>query len=85
MTPGGTSNGLDHITDFGVGDRLDFSHMFSIHPAAAHDAVRLTDTASGIVVAVDMGGTTGFIDVVVLDNVHGLTVDDLDNSHSVIV
>jgi hypothetical protein len=32
-----------------------------------------------------MGGTTGFIDVVVLDNVHNLTVDDLDNSHSVIV
>ena len=85
VTPSGSSNGLDHITDFGVGDRLDFSQMFSIHPAAAHDAVRLTDTASGIVVAVDMGGTTGFIDVVVLDNVHGLTVDDLDNSHAVIV
>ena len=85
LTAGGASNGLDHITDFGVGDRLDFSQMFSIHPAAAHDSVRLTDTASGIVVAVDVGGTTGFIDVVVLDNVHGLTVDDLDASHSVIV
>ncbi len=85
VTAGGTSNGLDHITDFGAGDRLDFSQLFTIHPSAAHDAVRLTDTASGIVVAVDMGGTSGFIDVVVLDNVHGLTVDDLDASHAVIV
>ena len=76
---------FDHITDFGVGDKLDFTGLVSNHPSAAHDLVRVTDTASGLVVAVDMGGTTGFVDVVILDNVHGLTVDDLDHSGSIII
>jgi Ca2+-binding RTX toxin-like protein len=80
----GAKAGLDHITDFGVGDRLDFSGLVS--PASAiQDAVRITDTAGGLVVAVDVGGTAGFVDVVVLDNVHGLTVEDLTHSGAIAV
>ena len=37
--------------------------------------MHLTDTAQGTVVSVDVG--SGFVDVVVLDNVDGLDVDDL--------
>lgn len=81
----GASNGLDHITDFGVGDRLDFSGVFSTHPISAHDVVRITDTASGLVVALDMGGSSGFVDVVVLDNVHGMSIDTLEHNNAVTI
>jgi Ca2+-binding RTX toxin-like protein len=80
----GSKAGLDHITDFGVGDRLDFSDIVA-PSTAVQDAVRITDTAGGLVVAVDMGGTSGFVDVVVLDNVHGLTVEDLTHSGAIAV
>ena len=81
----GTSAGLDHITDFGAGDRLDFTGLVPAHAGPAHDVVRVTDTASGLVVAVDMGGSAGFVDVVVLDNVHGLTVDHLENNGAIAI
>ena len=81
----GTKAGFDHVTDFGAGDKLDFTGLVASHPAAAHDMVRVTDTASGLVVAVDVGGTTGFVDVVILDNVHGLTVDDLDHNGAIVI
>lgn len=81
----GTSAGLDHITDFGAGDKLDFTGLVPSYAGPAHDVVRVTDTASGLVVAVDMGGTAGFIDVVVLDNVHGLSIDDLDHNGAITV
>lgn len=77
--------GLDHITDFGAGDRMDFTGMFTASPASLHDVVRVVDTAAGLVVSVDAGGTSGFVDVVVLDNVHGMTVDDLDHNGMVAV
>lgn len=80
----GSKAGLDHITDFGVGDRLDFSGLVA-PSCAVQDAVRITDTADGLVVAVDMGGTSGFVDIVVLDNVHGLTVEDLTHSGAIAV
>lgn len=83
LNPNGTSTGLDHITDFGAGDKLDFTGLVPSHAGPAHDVVRVTDTASGLVVAVDMGGTAGFVDVVVLDNVHGMSIDDLDHNGAV--
>ena len=83
VNPNGTSAGLDRITDFGVGDRVDFTGLVSAPVSAAHDVVRVTDTAAGLVLSVDMGGTAGFVDVVVLDNVHGLSVDDLDHSGAI--
>lgn len=81
----GSKAGFDHITDFGSGDRIDFTGLVPAHPAAVHDAVRVTDTVSGLVVSVDMGGAAGFVDVVVLDNVHGLTVDDLAHNGAITI
>mgnify|MGYP001766628528 CR=1 FL=1 len=80
----GSSAGLDHIADFGVGDRLDFSGLVA-RECALHDAIRVTDTAGGLVVAVDVGGASGFVDIVVLDNVHGLTVEDLTDIGAIAV
>jgi len=77
--------GLDHITDFGVGDRLDFSDLQLPHDLSLADAVRVTDTTAGLLVSVDMGSGSGFVDVVILDNVHGLTVDDLDHNGAITV
>ena len=73
----GSSAGRDRITDFGAGDKLDLravaDHSLSTNAA---DLVRLTDTASGTLVSVDVGGGR-FVDVVTLDNVHGATIDAL--------
>jgi Big-like domain-containing protein/hemolysin type calcium-binding protein len=80
----GTSAGLDHITDFGIGDRLDFSGMFASDPLQAADVLHLTDTAAGSVVSADVGGGT-FVDVVVLDGVHYASLDYLLSHHDVVV
>ena len=81
---GGTPAGLDRLTEFGAGDRLDFSGIAA--PAVPiGDAVRITGIAGGLAVEVDMGGTSGFVDLVVLDNVHGLTVEDLAHSAAIAV
>lgn len=81
---GGTPASLDRITDFGAGDRLDFSGI--VAPAEPiGDAIRITGIAGGLAVEVDMGGTSGFVDLVVLDNVHGLTVEDLTHSGAIAV
>ncbi|MGE0054191.1 MAG: Ig-like domain-containing protein, partial [Hyphomicrobium sp.] len=77
--------GLDHITDFGSGDKLDFSDLQLAHDVSLSDVVRVTDTSAGLMVSVDMGGASGFVDVVVLDNVHGLTVYDLDHSGAIAI
>ncbi|MGL4398084.1 MAG: Ig-like domain-containing protein [Hyphomicrobium sp.] len=81
----GASAGFDHITDFGAGDRLDFSGMFQSRPVSIADSVRVTDTAAGVVVAVDAGGGLGFVDVVMLDNVHAISIDDLTHANAVVV
>lgn len=81
----GGATGLDHITDFGAGDRLDFTDLFATaSPPNPADVIRITDGAGGIVVSADVGGGT-FVDIVVLDNVHGLTLDDLVHNHQIIV
>lgn len=77
--------GLDHITDFGSGDKLDFSDLHLSNDVSLADVVRVTDTSAGLMVSVDMGGGSGFVDVVVLDNVHGLSVDDLDHTGAITV
>jgi Ca2+-binding RTX toxin-like protein len=84
VTASGTSAGLDHITDFGGGDKLDFTALFNdTHPADVKAVVHVLDTTAGTVVSADLGA--GFTDVVVLDGVHHVTVDDLINSHSIVV
>jgi Ca2+-binding RTX toxin-like protein len=80
----GTSAGLDHITDFGVGDRLDFSGMFPSHPLQTADVLHLVDTAAGSMISADVGSGT-FVDVVVLDGLHYASLDDLLSHHDVVV
>ena len=46
--------------------------------------MHVVDTAAGTVISADVGGGS-FMDVVVLDNVHGVTIDDLLNNHQVVV
>lgn len=85
VTADGASAGFDHITDFGANDRLDFTGVFNnTHPADLSAVVHVTDTANGTVVSADVGGGQ-FIDVVVLDNVHQVTIDDLLHNQQIVV
>lgn len=81
----GNSTGLDHITDFGTGDRIDFSLVFS-RAQATHiaDYIKVADTSAGTVISADVGGGH-LVDVVVLDNVHHVTFDDLVSHHMFLV
>lgn len=80
----GASLGFDRITDFGAGDKLDFSGL-QLGAGDIASVLRLTDTASGTVVAANFGGTAGFVDVVVLDGLHGLNLNDLVDDHTLVV
>ncbi|MEQ1669648.1 MAG: type I secretion C-terminal target domain-containing protein, partial [Hyphomicrobium sp.] len=66
-------NAVDHITDFGRSDRLNLHDLVKGQNFA--DAVKVTDTAAGSVVSAKIGGA--YHDVVVLDNVHGMSAADL--------
>jgi Ca2+-binding RTX toxin-like protein len=84
LNPDGTSAGFDRIADFGAGDRLDFSGLFSgKHPSAA-GVVHVTDTGEGTVIAVDLGAGQP-TEIVLLEGVHDLTVADLTGQGSLIV
>ena len=73
---GRTTYGVDTITDFVAGDQLDFSDFSKGHKGLdLVNDVHLTNTDAGIVVSIDMGGRTGFVDVVLLEGVHDLTID----------
>lgn len=65
--------GLDRITDFAVGDRLDVKALTGSATAASaiDDHVRITDGAEGSLVSVRIAGT--FHDVALLEGAHGLT------------
>lgn len=76
VVSGRRSQGVDTITDFGAGDILDLS---AIVPGSGSQAaaanVKITDTAAGSMVAVKVG--SAFYDVVLLQNVHGVTAASL--------
>jgi hypothetical protein len=82
VVSGRKSQGVDVITDFSAGDRLDLSditdgflglnRLFGVDPASM---VKVTDTSAGSVVAVKVG--SAFYDVVLLQNVHGVTTASL--------
>ncbi|MFM9940539.1 MAG: Ig-like domain-containing protein [Hyphomicrobiaceae bacterium] len=68
--------GVDHITDFSAGDRLDLRDFLkSAKPGTLGDYVRATETTDGTLVAVKMGAA--FVDVVMLDSAHGHTAADM--------
>jgi len=79
IVSGRTHHGVDHITDFGLGDRLDFDDLIPrSREGHADDYIHLTQTDAGTLVSVDLGTGAGFVDVVVLD---GISVCDLDIDH----
>ncbi len=80
----GAAQGFDRIVDFGAGDKLDFSGL-ALSGGDITSLVKLTDTAAGTVVSANFGGTTGFVDVVVLDGVHAMTLNDMVGDHAIIV
>ncbi len=64
--------GVDRITDYGAGDRLDVRDLTkSFKNAAIDDVVRLTEAADGTMLSVKAGNT--FVDVVFLEDAHGLS------------
>lgn len=74
-TADGSYLGLDHITDFGAGDVLDLHKLVTLGTKTLSSIVKITDTAQGSVVSAKIG--TAFVDVAVLDGVHGTTAADL--------
>jgi Ca2+-binding RTX toxin-like protein len=68
----GVLAGLDRITDF-AGDVLDLTLVLLNAKGNHADAVRLTDTADGTMVATKIGAHA-YMDVVMLEGQHGLTV-----------
>lgn len=71
--------GLDTITDFGAGDRLDLHDLLKrVAPGDLDDAVRVTDGRHGSTVSVAVGGN--FIEVAELEGVHGLSAADMLSS-----
>ena len=71
VVSGKKSQGVDTITDFGAGDRLDLSDMID----GVLGLVKVTDTAAGSMVSVKVGSS--FYDVVLLESVHGITTTSL--------
>jgi len=76
VVSGRRSQGVDTITDFSAGDILDLS---AIVPGSGSQAVatnvKITDTSAGSMVSVKVG--SAFYDVVLLQNVHGVTAASL--------
>ena len=77
---GVTKAGLDHVTDFAVGDKLDLQGLGLNSRADIH----VTDTAAGTMIAAGFGPGAGFIDVVLLDRVHHVTLTNLLHDHAII-
>ncbi len=72
----GVTQGFDHIVDFGAGDRVDFTGL-NLTAGPIANVIKVIDTAAGTVISANFGGSAGFVDVVVLDNVHNVTLNDL--------
>lgn len=78
--------GYDTITDFGAGDRIDFGNL--LHDVRESDIgryVHLTENNAGTMVSVDFGGNAGFVDVVMLEGMHGIDIDDLTAGGHIVI
>ena len=79
---GGTL-GIDEITDFSTGDVLDFSKLVSLGTKPIADFVKIADGAQGSTISAKVANV--WIDVAVLDNVHGKSVADLVHDGQILV
>lgn len=76
LVSGSKHLGVDRITDFGAGDRLDLHDMLKkFAPSDAVNHVRVVDGAHGSTVSVDIAGK--FVSVAVLEGVHDTSAADL--------
>lgn len=73
--------GVDHVTDFNKGDVLDLRNIFK--GAEGSDVVQVTEGKDGLHIAAKIGDK--FVDVAILDGVHGLTANDLFASGALLV
>ena len=72
----GKSLGVDHVTDFAQGDRLDLHELLKGQSyKTLSDVLHVTDGNDGTTISAKIGGA--FVDVAVLDGVHGLTAQDM--------
>lgn len=80
VVSGVNSLGVDHITDFGAGDVLDFRKLVGLGTKSLDSMVKVTDTAEGSVVSAKINNA--FVKVVVLEDVHATSAADLfHNGH----
>lgn len=86
VTSGKNHFGVDRITDFGAGDRLDFEDLLKgVKYDDLSNVIRLTTTEEGTLLSIDIKGYSGFADVVMLEGVFDLDLDYLDGSGQLIV
>ena len=77
-------SGVDHITDFAKGDRLNLHDLLKGQKYSnIADVVKVTDSGAGSKVAVKVGAS--FVDVVVLDGVHGTSAIELQKAGMILV
>jgi Ca2+-binding RTX toxin-like protein len=79
--------GADYVLDFEKGqDHLDLSVLLAGRKyGAISDVVHVTDSAEGDIVSVFMGKKAGFVDVAILVDQHGLTIDGLLGTDALLV
>ena len=76
--------GVDHITDFGKTDRLNLDDLLKGQKYSSLDqVVHVTDRADGTAVSAKIGSV--FVDVVVLDGVHGQSAAELLKAGHILV
>lgn len=80
----GVHQGTDRIVDFSADDVLDFRGLFAGQTVASVEQVLVArDTAEGTTISARIGGN--FQDVVVLVDVHGLSVQSLHEGSAILV
>ncbi|MBX9683731.1 MAG: tandem-95 repeat protein [Hyphomicrobium sp.] len=79
----GSNRGVDHITDFGAGDVLDFTGLVTLGSGSLADYVRLSVQGNDTTISAKIG--SAFVAVAVLDSVKHTSVTDLYNGGHLLV
>jgi Ca2+-binding RTX toxin-like protein len=85
VNSGSNLYGMDTITDWETGDVLDFSRLISGNPSSISGLVQTIDTAAGTIVQAYGGNNVGWVDVVLLADVHGVTAAQLHSDGFLLV
>ena len=74
---------VDHILNFQKGDVLDIHNLVKVSAGSIGDVVHVTDSAVGSTVSVKIDGH--FVNVAILNGVHGLAVSDMHHDGAILV